>query len=366
MLPDHVDLRPWCPPAGDQHGRNSCTAWALGYGVTTIKNNIIEDRRSDDPFREPDLAHVFSPAYLFNIVKHELDDRGCDDGVALAKPISVLADAGCCTWSEFPYDTSKWGCATPVPRRLMREQSARPRSRPLRIQTTDLVQWKYYLSRNEPIALHLRVDGAFQRQGLVAGGKEFFMWEPDSTNVEGHAVVCVGYDDRDSTFLILNSWGRDWGYAGLAKIRYATMREPHHCMEAYIFENALAESPLDRATALSTTDPSAPVLNTTLGLGQRIQWHGLSIALLAASPAGDRIELSYSDTQSGTPIGTFAYSEGQRRTFVLDGQAITASWSKGSPDASAGNVSITMVWNEAEQWAHLWPLLQIWHIPMPK
>jgi C1A family cysteine protease len=37
----------------------------------------------------------------------------------------------------------------------------------------------------------------------------------------GHAVLAVGYSDRDQRFIVRNSWGKDWGRAGYFTMPYA-------------------------------------------------------------------------------------------------------------------------------------------------
>jgi C1A family cysteine protease len=37
----------------------------------------------------------------------------------------------------------------------------------------------------------------------------------------GHAILIVGYDDADQSFLVKNSWGADWGLKGYFKIGYS-------------------------------------------------------------------------------------------------------------------------------------------------
>ena len=34
----------------------------------------------------------------------------------------------------------------------------------------------------------------------------------------GHALLCVGYDDADQTFLFKNSWNTTWGIEGYGKL----------------------------------------------------------------------------------------------------------------------------------------------------
>lgn len=71
-------------------------------------------------------------------------------------------------------------------------------------------------------------------QGML--GKEF--WNPTSSDFNqsgfgGHAMCVVGYDDyyEGGSFLIMNSWGTDWGKGGFAWVRYSDFKEFN--VEAY-------------------------------------------------------------------------------------------------------------------------------------
>ena len=44
---------------------------------------------------------------------------------------------------------------------------------------------------------------------------------PSETVLGGHAVLCVGYDDKTQRFLVRNSWGVDWGLKGYFTMPYA-------------------------------------------------------------------------------------------------------------------------------------------------
>ncbi|MDD5627564.1 MAG: C1 family peptidase [Elusimicrobia bacterium] len=39
----------------------------------------------------------------------------------------------------------------------------------------------------------------------------------------GHAVLLVGYDDKEQCFIVKNSWGPDWGEGGFFRIAYSEM-----------------------------------------------------------------------------------------------------------------------------------------------
>jgi len=45
------------------------------------------------------------------------------------------------------------------------------------------------------------------------------IYETDKKGKGRHAILIVGYNDLDQTFIIENSWGADWGEAGYFKVR---------------------------------------------------------------------------------------------------------------------------------------------------
>lgn len=68
----------------------------------------------------------------------------------------------------------------------------------------------------------------------------------------GHAINVIGYDDTKSAFLIINSWGINWGIAhpsnssgtrGFAFIPYDYINNSNLCIEALFFNNTIIQSP---------------------------------------------------------------------------------------------------------------------------
>ncbi len=45
--------------------------------------------------------------------------------------------------------------------------------------------------------------------------------QPGEQVLGGHAVLAVGYDDRNEWFLVRNSWGTNWGIKGYFTMPYA-------------------------------------------------------------------------------------------------------------------------------------------------
>jgi C1A family cysteine protease len=51
---------------------------------------------------------------------------------------------------------------------------------------------------------------------------------PDVNNEEllgGHAVLCVGYDNSTSRYILRNSWGPNWGNKGYFTLPYAYLED---------------------------------------------------------------------------------------------------------------------------------------------
>ncbi len=47
----------------------------------------------------------------------------------------------------------------------------------------------------------------------------------------GHAVTCVGYNDYKQTFIVRNSWGKEWGDKGYFYMPYAYLLDGHLSMD---------------------------------------------------------------------------------------------------------------------------------------
>lgn len=86
---------------------------------------------------------------------------------------------------------------------------------------TDLDLWRHTLAEGYPIAFALNTfesfDDATRNRGRVPMPKR-------SDNVREthgwHAMLCVGYSDKDRMFIVRNSWGAAWGDQGYCYIPY--------------------------------------------------------------------------------------------------------------------------------------------------
>ena len=100
----------------------------------------------------------------------------------------------------------------------------------------DLNAIKQNLSQGAPVTIGMMVGQSFMQDMM---GKD--LWQPseDDKNMQGfggHAMCVVGYDDAKygGSFLLMNSWGPEWGNNGFAWVQYPVFK--YFVKEAYGLE----------------------------------------------------------------------------------------------------------------------------------
>ncbi|MBK9760733.1 MAG: C1 family peptidase [Flavobacteriales bacterium] len=246
-LPKSVDMSMWFPPAGDQGKQGSCVGWALAYGLVGYHNNVRTGARMG-PGSPMDPNKVFSPAFLFNLAMRREADQNCAAGISnLENAIAIVCDTGSVKWKDYPYDPSV--CLGPVPGTLLRTALTTRMSCPVQLGTQNRALWRYNLAQHQPIVCGVSVDSVFTHL-KSSSGDSMVVWNQkiptDSvewatfpwSRYEGHFLVCAGYDDADSTYLVLSSWSEKWGNKGYARIPYSVM--DMLCFGAMVVQNEAA------------------------------------------------------------------------------------------------------------------------------
>lgn len=304
-LPEAVDLSAWFPPPGSQGARSSCTGWAVGYGLRSYQENRRLQRRG-----LPDTAAVaqaFSPAFVYGYTMQYLTKGDCDQGTELIAAITVAVDNGVCRWSTLPYDTAFTACLDSIPARAFAEAGHNRMRNPIGLELTNTLRWKHHLHHARPVLVGLSIDRRFLLDGLAANKRgEDFIWQgPDTLDpaleIIGHAVTCAGYRDADSTFLVLNSWGKGWGRGGWCRIPYRVMAR--WCYGAFVVDEAASEPPTavhcvpaDRKVNTGT------VLRESFKKGQHQEFEGLRFACRDVSADGTLVTVDISEDREGAPL----------------------------------------------------------------
>lgn len=204
-LPPLVDLRPHCPKVYDQGQLGSCTANAIGAGFEF------------DQIKEK-LPHVWVPSRLFIYYNERAIEGtiGQDAGAQIRDGIKSVVSQGCCSEDLWTYDIAKFADPPPaVAYANARKHLVTSYQRVLQMAS----QVKGCLASGYPVVFGFSVYESFESQEVASTG---VMPMPSSSEslLGGHAVLCVGYDDSQSRFIVRNSWGSSWGMAGYFTMPY--------------------------------------------------------------------------------------------------------------------------------------------------
>src|SRR6185369_7414050 len=206
-LARRIDLRRQCPRTiYDQGQLGSCTGNAIGCAIQFER---LKQKRKPN----------FIPSRLFIYYnERDMEDTiASDSGAQIRDGIKSVAKLGDCPETEWPYDIAKFA-TKPSPNcfRDARKYKAVLYQRVIQ----SLNQMKGCLDSGFPFVFGFSVYESFES---AAVGKSGIVPMPASSEKQlgGHAVLAVGYDDRDQRFIVRNSWGPKWGMRGYFTMPYA-------------------------------------------------------------------------------------------------------------------------------------------------
>lgn len=226
-LPEQANLSAFAPAVGNQGEQGSCVAWSSAYGARTI----LESSRSGVQAEQL----KFSPAFLYN----QIGLDGCQ-GSYILRAMEYMTKQGAIEYDKFPYTDQD--CSRQPDQSLIRDaQKYKMRgfnrlSLGDRNDAIDMRAIKENLSQGAPVVIGMMVGPSFMQNMM---GKD--VWEPapgddQMSGFGGHAMCVVGYDDKKygGAFLIMNSWGPEWGVNGFGWVRYNHFK--YFVREAYGLE----------------------------------------------------------------------------------------------------------------------------------
>lgn len=204
-LPKLIDLRPDCPPVFDQGQLGSCTANAIAGAVMF------------DLMRQKMLP--FIPARLFIYYNERVMENTVneDAGAQIRDGIKSINALGVPPEKFWPYDITKFAVKPPIEAyaAALKHQAVQYASIP-----QNLIQLRNCLAAGFPFVFGFSVYESFESAIVAKSGVVNLPGKGEQCQ-GGHAVVCVGYDDKSKRFIVRNSWGPDWGQKGYFTIPYA-------------------------------------------------------------------------------------------------------------------------------------------------
>lgn len=212
-FPTSNSLLKYAPPRLNQGRQGSCVGWASAYSA----RSILHARATGS---NPSSA-AFSPSFLYN----QIALQGCQ-GSYLMEAMESMKNVGALPFSDFKYDEST--CSNEPNSTQKRSAS------PYKIKgynrltkggynyKVDIEGIRQNLAQGAPVVIGMQVGGTFMTK--MYGKAD---WKPTSSDrslrgFSGHAMTVIGYDDdrNGGSFLLMNSWGPQWGDKGVAWVSY--------------------------------------------------------------------------------------------------------------------------------------------------
>lgn len=203
-LPTKVDLRNECSSIENQGQLGSCTANALAGNLQFLE--IINGQVYKDVSR---LFIYYNERAIEGTV-------GFDSGAMIRDGIKGLAKWGVCPELNWPYNITQF---TRKPTAACYKEGLRHRITSYhRLQT--LNEMFNCLADGFPFVFGFTVYESFESLRVAQTGIVPMPKKTEKT-LGGHAVMAVGYDQKQKRFIVRNSWGTQWGQEGYFTMPYA-------------------------------------------------------------------------------------------------------------------------------------------------
>jgi C1A family cysteine protease len=210
-LPSRVDMRDNMPPVYDQGQLGSCTANAIAGAIQ------YDEIRQKQPSKTPSRLFIYY---------NERDMEGnvpYDAGAYIRDGIKSINSIGYCDESMWPYILDKF---TIKPSNDCYNYAKTHKSVEYKRVCQDISHIRSILAQGYPIVFGFTVYSSFESEEVAHTGV-VPMPTSDDIPIGGHAVLCVGYDDKHEWVIVRNSWNSSWGSHGYFFMPYKYITNPN-------------------------------------------------------------------------------------------------------------------------------------------
>lgn len=222
-LPVRYSLKQYVPNIGNQKDSGSCVAWAVSY----YASSIIYNKSYNITTSEGKWANRFDPWFLYNQLSYQNYDK-CEEGLRWDYAFDLAERVGNKKFTIPPYDlhcSKSWSreafnraFSLTKQYNISKVEFLEPDSAST-INKIKLEVSKY----SYPVVIGISHYGEALNNINTSTGYFNPTYSQDRT---GHAMTIVGYDDyiNGGSFLVVNSWGSDWGKNGYMWMKYSDFR----------------------------------------------------------------------------------------------------------------------------------------------
>ena len=212
-LPERVDLTPLMPPIWEQGNLGSCVAQCMAASMMYLQ------RKQGFPVWQP------SRLFLYYNARHLEGTELEDAGSSIRSGVRAANKWGACYEVLWPYQIDRFNAHPPAGCYEIGENHQALRYERVGQTTAEL---RHCLADGWPIVFGLAVYPSFStfqvaQTGIVPTPGVDVEAEGE---VEGHAMVLVGYDAPRDRYLARNHWSALWGQAGHCWLAGEYLRHP--------------------------------------------------------------------------------------------------------------------------------------------
>ena len=243
-VPSSNSLRVFAPPVQSQGSTPSCISWATAYAGLTIVKRIEKGSLDVSPF---------SAMNLYNRVRPYDNLNQCDAGSVFESNVILINNKGVAYDGNYPEYCENLSPTLAYANKLYDYEDL------------DITAWniKYAIARNRPVMIGMKMYSG--NYWATMSYHETGIWNGTHTGTIGwnHGMLVIGYDDRvaGGAFLVMNSWGTDFGKDGYFWLKYNNVLNEVICAYALIPQIDKSAMVIGGATRGVSNTQSIPELN---------------------------------------------------------------------------------------------------------
>jgi C1A family cysteine protease len=201
-----IDLRQYCSTIEDQRNLGSCNACSVVGALEFLAN------KNGQRGTELSILFLYYNARKLGGTENE------DSGLLASHAAAAVMAYGVCEDRLWPYETEKF--TMPPPQECFNNAQSFEAMQYARLGRPE--DMKMALTQGVPVIVGTGIPKTYY-DATKTDGKMPSLGECDDTGYCGHSMLFVGYDDREQTWLVRNSWGKDWADDGYVRIPYSLL-----------------------------------------------------------------------------------------------------------------------------------------------
>ena len=207
QLPKSIDMRVHCSRVEDQKNTNSCVA------QTTIGALEFHQKKAGVAFKDMSSLFVYWNARFLAARAH------LDGGSLIHHGLAAVMAHGACEDRLWPFDPSKVLVPPPMEtfNNATKHEAVQYARTPLGHSVLTAV------AEGLPVLFGTFMPKRFYEEAHAKGVMPISRDRKGPLPNFGHAMLIVGYDLADKTYLVRNSWGPQWGDQGYCRIPFSTL-----------------------------------------------------------------------------------------------------------------------------------------------